>query len=38
MSYMMSKQGYLNDHDGHWRPHLMFLLPLRSDELGRQPA
>lgn len=28
MCYMMSKQGYLNDHDGHWRPHLMFFLPL----------
>jgi len=24
MCYMMSKQGYLSDHDGHWRPHLMF--------------
>jgi hypothetical protein len=30
MTYMMSKQGYLNDHDGHWRPHLMFFLP-RTD-------
>jgi hypothetical protein len=28
MCYMMSKQGYLNDRDGHWRPHLMFFLPL----------
>ncbi len=28
MSYMMSKQGYLSDHDGHWYPHLMFFLPL----------
>jgi hypothetical protein len=27
MVYMMSKQGYLNDHDGHWHPHLMFFLP-----------
>jgi hypothetical protein len=27
MCYMMSKQGYLNDHDGHWHPHLMFFLP-----------
>lgn len=27
MCYMMSKQGYLNDHAGHWRPHLMFFLP-----------
>jgi hypothetical protein len=24
MCYMMSKQDYLNDRDGHWRPHLMF--------------
>ena len=22
--YMMSKQGYLNDRDHHWHPHLMF--------------
>lgn len=28
MCYMMSKQGYLNDHDGHWHPHLMFFRPL----------
>ena len=27
MCYMLSKQGNLNDHDGHWRPHLMFFLP-----------
>ena len=27
MCYMMSKQGYLNDHAGHWHPHLMFFLP-----------
>ena len=27
MSYMLSKQGYLNDQDGHWRPHLMFFVP-----------
>jgi hypothetical protein len=27
MCYMLSKQGYLNDHDGHWHPHLMFFLP-----------
>jgi len=26
--YMMSKQGYLSDRDGHWYPHLMFFLPL----------
>ena len=28
MSYMLSKQGYLSDTDGHWRPHLMFFAPL----------
>jgi hypothetical protein len=28
MSYMMSKQGYLNDAAGHWHPHLMFFVPL----------
>jgi hypothetical protein len=27
MCYMMSKDGYLNDVGGHWRPHLMFFLP-----------
>ena len=27
MCYMLSKQGYLNDKDGHWHPHLMFFLP-----------
>jgi hypothetical protein len=26
MCYMMSKQGYLSDTDGHWHPHLMFFL------------
>jgi len=30
MCYMMSKQGYLSDADGHWHPHLMFFLP-RAD-------
>jgi hypothetical protein len=25
--YMMSKEGYLSDHDGHWHPHLMFSVP-----------
>ena len=24
MCFMLSKQGYLSDHDGHWHPHLMF--------------
>jgi hypothetical protein len=28
MCYMMSKQSYLGDHDGHWHPHLMFFVPL----------
>lgn len=28
MCYMMSKQGYLNDRDGHWRPHVMVFTPL----------
>jgi hypothetical protein len=28
MCYMMSKQGYLGDHNGHWHPHLMFFTPL----------
>jgi hypothetical protein len=28
MCYVLSKQGYLNDHDGRWRPHLMFFVPL----------
>ncbi len=27
LSYMMSKQGYLNDAAGHWVPHLMFYFP-----------
>jgi hypothetical protein len=27
MSYMMSKEGYLNDQVGHWHPHLMFFVP-----------
>ena len=28
MCYMMSKQGYLNDRDGHWHPHVMMFVPL----------
>lgn len=28
MSYMLSRQGYLNDAAGNWRPHLMFFVPL----------
>jgi hypothetical protein len=27
MCYMLSKQGYLDDRDGHWHPHLMFFFP-----------
>ena len=25
---MLSKQGYLSSKGGHWRPHLMFFVPL----------
>lgn len=28
MSYMQSKEGYLNDAVGHWHPHVMFFVPL----------
>lgn len=28
MCYMMSKESYLSDSDGHWHSHLMFFLPL----------
>jgi hypothetical protein len=27
MSYMMSRQSFLDDHAGHWVPHLMFYVP-----------
>ncbi len=27
MCYMLSKQGYLNDQAGHWRPHMMIYVP-----------
>jgi hypothetical protein len=27
MSYMLSRQGYLGDRNGHWHPHLMFFVP-----------
>ena len=30
MTYMMSKQGRLNDRAGHWVPHLMFYVPLKD--------
>src|ERR1700693_2153949 len=26
MGFMLSKQGYLSDADGHWHPHLMFFI------------
>ena len=32
MCYMMSKQGYLNNADGPWHPHLMFFVPLTKPE------
>jgi len=28
MCFMLSKEGHLNDTAGHWRPHLMFFVPL----------
>jgi hypothetical protein len=28
MCYMLSKQSYLGDRNGHWHPHLMFFVPL----------
>jgi hypothetical protein len=31
MSYMMSKQGYLDDKAGHWIPHLMFYTARSAD-------
>ncbi len=27
MCYMMSKDGYLSDRDGHWHSHVMFFVP-----------
>lgn len=27
MCYMLSKQGHLNDRDGHWMPHVMIYVP-----------
>ena len=27
MCYMLSKEGYLGDRNGHWHPHLMFFVP-----------
>ena len=31
MTYMMSKQGRLNDRAGHWVPHLMFYVPVADN-------
>ena len=28
MCYMLSKQGYLGDGNGHWHPHVMFFVPI----------
>ncbi|HWZ99152.1 MAG TPA: hypothetical protein VN025_15455 [Candidatus Dormibacteraeota bacterium] len=33
MCFMLSKQGYLNDHDGNWHPHLMFFAPATEPAL-----
>lgn len=33
MSYMLSKEGYLSDSDGHWHPHLMFFVPLTDSKV-----
>jgi hypothetical protein len=27
MCFMMSREGHLNDDDGHWHPHVMYFLP-----------
>jgi len=32
MSYMLSKESYLNDQFGHWVPHLMFHIPKTDPE------
>jgi hypothetical protein len=32
MCYMLSKDGYLGDGNGHWHPHLMFFLPIADAE------
>jgi hypothetical protein len=33
MCYMLSRQSYLSDRDGHWHPHLMFFVP-QTDALN----
>jgi len=37
MCYMLSRDQYLSDANGHWHPHLMFFLPQTSDS-SRQVA
>jgi hypothetical protein len=32
MSFMMSREGWLNDAAGPWRPHLMLFLPKTAPE------
>jgi hypothetical protein len=32
MSYMLSKQGYLGDGNGHWHPHIMLFVPPTDDQ------
>lgn len=34
VAYMLSRQGYLNDHVGHWLPHLMFYTPQTDPKVG----
>jgi predicted RecA/RadA family phage recombinase len=34
MCFMLPKQGYLSDRDGHWHPHLMFSFQTRSLQPG----
>ena|SRR5882672_2367467 len=33
MCFMLSKQGFVSDRDGHWHPHLMFFVPLTEPAL-----
>jgi len=32
MCYMLSKDGYLGDGNGHWRPHVMFFVPISESK------
>jgi hypothetical protein len=36
MCYMLSKQQYVSDRDGHWHPHLMFSFHSRTLQPGAQ--